>query len=81
MAGVLPLLPQRHRAAPKPALLWILGLAGGGILRRHGRSWHRSTRSSISRHSGCCWSAGSRSPSSSPESWPGGGDPTAPSGH
>ena len=27
MAGVLPLLPQRHRAAPKPALLWVLGLA------------------------------------------------------
>ena len=28
MAGVLPLLPQRHRAAPRPALLWVLGLAG-----------------------------------------------------
>ena len=27
MAGVLPLLPQRHRAAPRTALLWILGLA------------------------------------------------------
>lgn len=27
MAGVLPLLPQRHRAAPRPALLWVLGLA------------------------------------------------------
>ena len=27
MAGVLPLLPQRHRAAPKPALLWVVGLA------------------------------------------------------
>jgi signal transduction histidine kinase len=27
MAAVLPLLPERHRAAPKPALLWILGLA------------------------------------------------------
>ena len=28
MAAVLPLLPERHRAAPKPALLWILGFAG-----------------------------------------------------
>jgi hypothetical protein len=27
MAAVVPLLPERHRAAPKPALLWILGLA------------------------------------------------------
>jgi signal transduction histidine kinase len=27
MAAVLPLSPGRHRAAPKPALLWILGLA------------------------------------------------------
>jgi signal transduction histidine kinase len=27
MAAVLPLFPERHRAAPKPALLWILGLA------------------------------------------------------
>ena len=27
MVGVLPLLPQRHRAAPKPALLWVVGLA------------------------------------------------------
>ncbi len=27
MAAVLPLLPERHRAAPKPALLWILALA------------------------------------------------------
>jgi signal transduction histidine kinase len=25
MAAVLPLLPERHRPAPKPALLWILG--------------------------------------------------------
>ena len=28
MAAVLPLFSERHRAAPKPALLWILGLAG-----------------------------------------------------
>ena len=27
MAAVLPLLPERHRPAPKPALLWILGAA------------------------------------------------------
>ena len=27
MAAVLPLFSERHRAAPKPALLWILGLA------------------------------------------------------
>jgi signal transduction histidine kinase len=27
MAAVLPLSPEEHRAAPKPALLWILGLA------------------------------------------------------
>jgi signal transduction histidine kinase len=27
MAAVLPLLPERHRAPPRPALLWILGLA------------------------------------------------------
>jgi hypothetical protein len=27
MAAVLPLSPERHRAAPKPALLWTLGLA------------------------------------------------------
>jgi signal transduction histidine kinase len=27
MAAVLPLLPERHRSAPRPALLWILGLA------------------------------------------------------
>jgi signal transduction histidine kinase len=27
MAAVVSLLPERHRAAPKPALLWILGLA------------------------------------------------------
>jgi len=27
MAAVLPLAPERHRPAPKPALLWILGLA------------------------------------------------------
>ncbi|HVD81353.1 MAG TPA: hypothetical protein VNB87_12540, partial [Propionibacteriaceae bacterium] len=27
MAAVLPLLPERHRAAPKPALLWTLGVA------------------------------------------------------
>jgi signal transduction histidine kinase len=27
MAAVLPLLPERHRAAPKPALLWTLGIA------------------------------------------------------
>ena len=56
MAGVLPLLPQRHRAAPKPALLWILGLAAVASLRDHRRSWHRSTRSSTSRLSAYCWS-------------------------
>jgi signal transduction histidine kinase len=27
MAAVVPLLPERHRAPPKPALLWILGAA------------------------------------------------------
>jgi signal transduction histidine kinase len=27
MATVLPLLPERHRPAPKPALLWTLGIA------------------------------------------------------
>ncbi len=27
MAAVLPLAPERHRPAPKPAALWILGLA------------------------------------------------------
>ncbi len=27
MAAVLPLLPERHRAAPKPALLWAVGVA------------------------------------------------------
>jgi signal transduction histidine kinase len=27
MAAVLPLSPERHRAAPKPALLWALGIA------------------------------------------------------
>jgi signal transduction histidine kinase len=27
MAAVLPLLPERHKAAPKPALLWTLGVA------------------------------------------------------
>jgi hypothetical protein len=27
MAAVLPLLPERHRAAPKAALLWTLGFA------------------------------------------------------
>ena len=27
MAAVLPLLPERHRATPKPALLWALGVA------------------------------------------------------
>ena len=27
MAAALPLLPERHRAAPKPALLWALGVA------------------------------------------------------
>ena len=27
MAAVLPLLPERHRAPPKPALLWTLGVA------------------------------------------------------
>ena len=26
MAAVLPLLPERHRAAPKPPLLWTLGV-------------------------------------------------------
>ena len=77
MAAVLPLLPERHRAAPKPALLWILGLAGGGILRCHRCLGIAATRSSTSRRSACCWSAGSRFPSSSPGSWPGEGGPTA----
>jgi signal transduction histidine kinase len=27
MAAVLPLLPERHRAAPQPAVLWALGVA------------------------------------------------------
>jgi signal transduction histidine kinase len=27
MAAVLPLLPERHRAAPRPAFLWALGVA------------------------------------------------------
>src|SRR4051794_15765926 len=27
MAAVLPLLPERHRAPPKPAVLWTLGMA------------------------------------------------------
>jgi signal transduction histidine kinase len=27
MAAVVPLLPEQHRAAPKPALLWTLGVA------------------------------------------------------
>jgi signal transduction histidine kinase len=27
MAAVLPLMPERHRAAPRPALLWVLGVA------------------------------------------------------
>jgi hypothetical protein len=27
MAAVLPLLPERHKAAPRPALLWVLGVA------------------------------------------------------
>ncbi|HLM20703.1 MAG TPA: hypothetical protein VK390_04155, partial [Propionibacteriaceae bacterium] len=27
MAAVLPLLPESHRAAPRPALLWALGVA------------------------------------------------------
>jgi signal transduction histidine kinase len=27
MAAVLPLMPERHRAAPMPALLWVLGVA------------------------------------------------------
>jgi hypothetical protein len=27
MATVLPLLPERHRPAPKPSLLWTLGIA------------------------------------------------------
>jgi signal transduction histidine kinase len=27
MAAVLPLSPERHRAAPKPAMLWTLGIA------------------------------------------------------
>jgi signal transduction histidine kinase len=27
MAAVLPLLPERHKAAPRPALLWALGVA------------------------------------------------------
>jgi signal transduction histidine kinase len=27
MAAVLPLVPERHRPAPKPALLWALGIA------------------------------------------------------
>jgi signal transduction histidine kinase len=27
MAAVLPLLPERHKATPKPALLWALGVA------------------------------------------------------
>jgi signal transduction histidine kinase len=27
MAAVLPLIPERHRAAPRPALLWVLGVA------------------------------------------------------
>ena len=27
MAAVLPRVPERHRAPPKPALLWTLGLA------------------------------------------------------
>jgi hypothetical protein len=27
MAAVLPLLPERHRATPRPALLWALGVA------------------------------------------------------
>ena len=27
MAAVLPMLPERHRAPPKPALLWVLGVA------------------------------------------------------
>jgi signal transduction histidine kinase len=27
MAAVLPLLPERHRAAPRPALLWTVGIA------------------------------------------------------
>ena len=26
MTAVLPLLPERHKAAPKPALLWALGV-------------------------------------------------------
>ena len=26
MAAVLPLSPERHRSAPKPALLWMLGI-------------------------------------------------------
>ena len=31
MAAVLPLAPERHRPAPKPALLWILGLAAAAF--------------------------------------------------
>jgi signal transduction histidine kinase len=31
MAAVLPLASERHRPAPKPALLWILGLAAGAF--------------------------------------------------
>jgi len=27
MAAVLPLVPEQHRSAPKPALLWTLGIA------------------------------------------------------
>jgi hypothetical protein len=27
MAAVLPLLPERHKAAPRPALLWAIGVA------------------------------------------------------
>jgi signal transduction histidine kinase len=31
MAAVLPLAPERHRPAPKPALLWILGLTAAAF--------------------------------------------------
>jgi signal transduction histidine kinase len=30
MAAVVPLLPERHKAPPKPALLWLLGAAAVG---------------------------------------------------
>ena len=80
MAAVLPMLPERHRAAPKPALLWTLGVAAVAscavtvVLASLNEELYQPALRVLL----VIWS---HSRSSSPGSWHGEGGLTAPSGH